>query len=361
MANTTFRCSNNNDAGVIVVTVSPLGNLLNVVIWPDPITVTVTPLGTPHEAVLITTSVITVTLSFGTFEVLLELPKKNWVKWSDIGYLDFTIGKDNVAGQRPMDWKGWVYEIKKLGSRVIVYGENGVSALIPVGNTYGLDIIHKLGLKGKQAVAGDEDVHFFIDKEGVLWSIGTKSKEVTVGKAGKLSGAGESIDELYYSEYLASLNNPVLSWDVKNKLLYICDGALGFIYSPGDRSLGEGPINITGVGYQGTTQYIVAPATISTSTFEMWTDTYDMGMRRGKSTISLEFGIDLTIALKAAIRYRLNKAVAFTQTDWVTVDERGLAFIQCYGQEFQFGAKVDSYQYFELDYIKVNGRAYDSW
>ena len=33
-------------------------------------------------------------------------PKRNWVKWSDIGHLDFTIWKDNVAGERPMDLDG---------------------------------------------------------------------------------------------------------------------------------------------------------------------------------------------------------------------------------------------------------------
>ena len=28
----------------------------------------------------------------------------NWIKWSGIGTIDFTISKKNVAGERPLDW-----------------------------------------------------------------------------------------------------------------------------------------------------------------------------------------------------------------------------------------------------------------
>ena len=348
----TFYCNaddrfGNPDAGIIVVTLEPLGEYFNKTIWSNPITVTITPLGFFPGGVLVTANPIVVTVGFsfgfGPYHILTELFKKNWVKWSNIGSLDFTIGKDNIAGERPLDWKGWVYEIKKLGNKVIAYGENGVSALTPSNNAYGLDTIYRIGLKGKQAVAGDEVRHFFIDKEGKLWSL------------------SESLEMLDYSEYLANLNSPVLSWDAKNKLLYICDGVLGFIYSLESKSLGKGPVNITGISYQGGTLYVVAPTTIATPTFEIWTDIYDMGTRKGKSITSLEFGIDLAVVLKASIKYRSNKAVVFSRTDWYTVDSRGLVFIQCYGQEFCFGAKADTYEWFKPDYVKVNGKVYDSW
>jgi len=44
-------------------------------------------------------------LAYG--DLLVEKFNFNWVSWSNIGALDFTIWKDNIAGRRPFDWKGW--------------------------------------------------------------------------------------------------------------------------------------------------------------------------------------------------------------------------------------------------------------
>jgi hypothetical protein len=323
--------------------VGAYGTLLNDAVWPNAATVTLSVLATLRVGVLVSASPTTITLGLSSDTTYTQGLKKSWVKWSKVGYLDFTIDNKNQAGERPLDWKGWIYEIKQLGDKVIVYGENGVSILTPSNNTFGLNTIYRIGLKGKQAVAGDESTHYFIDKENSLYSL------------------GESLVKLDYSEYLADLMNPVLNWDLENRLLYICDGVSGFIYSPDSKSLGVGPATITGIGYQGGVAYVVSPSTIVTPTFEIWSDIYDMGRRRGKGIESLEFGVDLTIALKAAVRYRLNKSVPFSQTDWKALTSEGVAYIQCYGHEFQFGAKADSYQYFELDYIKVNGKVYDLW
>ena len=286
-------------------------------------------------------------------DLLLEGIRRNFVKWSNIGSSDFTVWKDNIAGEEVLDWKGWVYAVKKLGNKVVAYGENGVTVLIPNANVFTPQTVYRIGLKGKQAIAGNEAVHFFIDTDGQLFMFGE-----TAAKASLFESASYP-QKLDYSEYLSVMTNPVLSWDELNNLLYICDGTYGYVYSPQSKSLGKGPINVTGMSSQSGVLYVAAPATIVIPTFEKWTDIYDMGSRKGKSIVSLEYGIDLTKTLKAAIRYRLNKASAFSQTNWYSVDSRGLCFIQCYGQEFQFGAKTDVWESFELDYMKVNGAIYD--
>ena len=346
----TFFCDytdvhGNKDAGIPALALSIHGDWLNVTIFADPIVVTLSQLGTYPGGVLITASPITVTLSFkaadastGIGEFLTEAIKSNWVKWSNIGSLDFTIWKDNIAGERPLDWAGWVYAIKKLGNKVIAYGENGVSALLPSGNVYGLNTIYRIGLKGKHAITGDDSVHFFIDNKGQLFKL------------------GESLEMLDYSEYLNAMTSGlVMSWDAENSLVYICDGALGYVYSPKDRSLGAGPVNITGLSSQDGTLYVVSPATISTPAFEIWTDIWDMGTRKGKNIHSLEIATDLSATLQAAIDYRIDKAAAFTRTTWHTIDARGLVFIPCHGRELRFGVKSTTYSYFELDSIIVNG------
>jgi len=278
--------------------------------------------------------------AFAEGDLLLENLRSNWVKWSNIGQMDFTIGRDNVAGERPLDFKGWVYAIKKLGSRAIAYGKNGVSALIPAGTAWGLQTVYRIGLKSKNAIAGDESIHFFIDNKDQLFSL------------------GESLQKLDYSEYLSVLTNPVLSYDLETGLLYICDGEYGFVYNHANKSLGTGPISITGISSQGGTLYVTSPVAIVMPTFEFCTDIYDLGTRRGKTIYSLEIGTDLGGDLQAAIDWRTDKKEAFATTNWFMVDRRGMVHIACYGKEFRFRVKTFAWEPAGLDYITVNGEVH---
>lgn len=337
--------------GVPIVTTTILGTWLNKRIVASPIEITTSILGTMLPAkMLSTTALILVTVSISPNADMITVGvKKNWVQWSNIGHLDFTVWKDNIAGERPLDWKGWVYGIKKLGNKIVVYGQNGVSLLAPSGSTFGLLSVHSIGLKGKQAVAGNEKVQFFIDSSGDLYSLGE-----TVMKA-SLFEASIYPEKLGYSEYLASLSNPVLSWDEKNNLLYICDGIYGYVYSADSKSLGAGPINVTGAGKQSGTSYITASATIVNPVFEICTDIYDMGSRKNKTISSIELGTDVAGDLWASVDYRLDKADAFSSLGWKRVNPSGIVPIPCFGLEFRFRVKRTTYAYFELDYIKVNG------
>jgi len=271
-------------------------------------------------------------------ELTLENLKENWAAWSDVGSLSFTKDRNNVAGSTPFDWKGSVYNARKLNGTIVYYGANGVSILTPVGKLMGVNTIHRVGLLGRDAFAGTDFAHYFIDKLGYLYQL-----------------SGEGLVKLDYKEYLGSLSNPVLTLDESTNLLYICDGTNGYIYSPDSQSLGKGPPNVTGIGYQSGVLYVASPAAIVIPDFEIWTDTNDFGTRKGKNIFSIDIGTDLTETIQAAIRIRQNKSSAFTQTGWYTVDDRGQAFIPCWGIEFQFGFKVTEYEYFEVDNIDING------
>jgi len=274
--------------------------------------------------------------SFGDFSVTIAV-KNNWVKWSDIGNLDFTINKSNVAGDRPLDWYGSVYAVKKLGDKVIAYGENGVSALVPIEKTYGLNTIYNIGVESKGAVAGSDRIHFFIDNTGQLFSL------------------SEELKILGYSEFFSAMSGIVLSWDGENNVLYICDGDYGYVYSPIDKSLGTCSPLITGVSSQYGILYASASGTIVTPAFEICTDIFDFGTHRNKTIFELEFGTNVTGTLQAAIDYRNNFKSAFTQTAWKDVATKGNVFITALGREFRIRAKMTSYEYIEMDYITVNG------
>ena len=283
-------------------------------------------------------------------DIWVDIVKKNWVKWSNIGSADFTIWKDNIAGARPLDWTGWVYSIKKLGNKVIVYGENGVSSLFPSGVTYGMQTIYRIGIKGRGAVNGDNSIHFFVDTSGHLFSMGELARKSSLFEETMRP------EDLGYSEYLSSMGDLTLSWDSLNKLLYICDGITGYIYNPSSKSFGKGPNNITGIETQGGIQYVGSPIVITTPTFEISTDIFDLSSRKNKNIKYVEVGTNLSGLLEGSIDYRLSKSASFQSTPWVLVNPNGIFHLPCFGIEFKFKLRAPVLEDFKIDYIKVYGK-----
>jgi len=325
----------NKDLGIPVLTVGIDGTWLNKTVIAEPLEILVTPIGVNSPGLLFANNLIDITLGITSEDMIHKAASANWVAWSDIGNLNFDINQSNIAGRRPMEWNGWAYAVKQLGNRVVVYGDNGIAVLIPSGNTYGYQLLQTVGLKGKHAIAGNNEIHFFVNQKSELWEF------------------SQQLSKLDYSEYLSTLVDPVLSWDEENRLLYACDGTNGLIYNPASQTLGTGPANITGILSQDGELYITAAGSITTPNFEICTDVYDFGTRAGKTIYSLEFGLDDTTLAMAAIDYRLDGD--FQQTLWQPVDSRGQSYIPCYGKDFRFKLGLSQYHPVKLDYIRVNG------
>jgi hypothetical protein len=325
--------------GILSSTASLHGTWLNVGIVADPFVLTAETICTFSKGHIWEVDPFEFTAELSEPHIDLGRPRKNWVKWSNIGSVDFTIWKDNVAGERPIDWSGWVYAVKKLANKIVVYGQNGVTLLTPLNNFWGMITISHLGLLYKGAVCGTDFVHFFIDKQG------------------KLCRLDEKIEVFGYEEYLSTLGpSVVMSYDELNQLIYICDGLIGFVYSVRSNSLGQGPVSVTGIGVQDNELYIVSSTpTITIEPFELCTDIHDFGNRKNKTITSLMIGTDVTQTLYAAIDYRNDKSAAFASTPWVRVNPNGIANLPCFGVEFRFKLKLLTYEQFELDYIRVNG------
>ena len=102
------------------------------------------------------------------YQAISTIAALSWVKWSDIGVLDFEIKKSNVAGERPLDWPGTIYDLIKHGSTIMCYGSNGVSILNPAGKFYGLTTINRVGVKNRNAVCGNDFIHFFCGEKNFL-------------------------------------------------------------------------------------------------------------------------------------------------------------------------------------------------
>jgi len=164
---------------------------------------------------------------------------KNFVVWSNIGSADmYVLGsirtgygdwnnyfglvvpprsaaapdKKLGAGNRHMEWGGQVYLVKPLYKGVVVYGERGVSVLIPATSptpTFGLLNLPLSGIIGRFAVTGDLDRHWFIDLDGYIWTIGNDFIPQKLGYnrtfAGRTAMIG-SFDQLLRDVYFGDSN-----------------------------------------------------------------------------------------------------------------------------------------------------------
>lgn len=326
------------DFGAIEISFSYAGYVSDIGIEIQPINIYITPLVTTVSiGYIIDQGAINIVISLKPTDVLVGANRCNFVKWSKIGYLDFTIDESNLAGERPLDWTGCVYHVHKLGSAVAAYGVNGVSILKPSGVHFGLNTIYRIGLKNKGAFAGDDDKHFFVDSLNQLFKLSDK------------------LAKLDYSEYISTLGTTILTFDKEKNLLYICDGTNGFVYSDDTGSFGEGPPTITGIGSKGTVLYAASDGTIVTPKFEICTDIYDLGTRKRKTIRTIEVGSEPAEYIYASVDYRTSHRETFRQIGWTLVNPSGKAFVKCYGVEFRFKLMSSIYEYFEVDYLKVRG------
>ena len=327
------------DWGPIEITLSVHGSNGNTGILVDPVNIVVTPVFSGYVVgkVIEVDPGIEIVILPRFSDILIAIEKCNFLKWSKIGELDFTIDESNLAGERPLDWKGCIWHIAKLGDKVVAYGENGVTILKPSGVHFGMDTIYRIGLKNKGAFVGSESEHFFVDNLGQLYRLTDK------------------FEKLDYSEFLSTMGTIILSLDIEKRLVYICDGTNGYVYGIDSKSFGKGPANITGFGAQSNGIYVVSYNPIVTPKFEICTDIYDFGTRNAKTIREVEVGTNVSQFLYASIDYRNSYKDEFKQIGWFLVNPDGRAFPKCYGSEFRFRLKSSIYEYLELDYIKVKG------
>ncbi len=195
-------------------------------------------------------------------------PNTNWIWWSQIGGGDLmqfflpetvTLGIDEApsisgvggydesnplylaharrvsAGFMPMDWQGAVQNIRPMEDVVMVYGEDGISAVRafqePVP-TFGLmENLLRVGIASRNAVGGDQKQQVFLDASGVLWMV-----------SGDLS-----LKRLGYREYFAQMlgNEITISYEPGQRVFYISDTNISFVLN--EFGLTEWPQRLTSV------------------------------------------------------------------------------------------------------------------
>jgi hypothetical protein len=267
----------------------------------------------------------------------------NWVWTSHIGSFDFTHTDDGEVVKFPVPWGGYIYSIKKLGtSGVVVYGENGDTFCAPHGVFWSSrKELLRIGIKGRSAVCTSENdrQHFFIDKTGLFWIL-TEAVEPKM------------IDySVYFNQMSSSL---AMSYDISTNVIYICDGTYGYVWS--ESGLGQGPVNITGVGYKSGVFYAAGNSPIVTDPFSIVTDIQDFGVRTEKTIYEIELGTTVVGDIYGCVDYRWNKAQAFTTSPWVKADRYGRIFLMITGVEFRIRIKLTVWEDIQLDYGNIRVR-----
>lgn len=277
-------------------------------------------------------------------------PKLNWVAWSKIGEAKVKLDLTNDAGFRPMMFPGFVYAIKKLGKNAVVYGANGVAELYPVGSpapTFGYNQVSNIGLLSKDAVAGNEFLHYFIDRLGTLCRLAAQS--------------GKGVERLGYWEFLKPLadgnKKVVLNFDELNKRLFIANGSVGFIYT--DSGLGGGFSKLTALQTLGSSLLTASSSIEAATGFEICTDIIDFATRGIKTVYNVDLGTDASQDLYVAVDYRFDKQTAWATTPWKLCNKEGVAFIVAAGIEFRIRVKSLVNVTLELDYLNIRYKTTD--
>lgn len=349
----------NPDRGVIALYINIAGEIIDISVASDPIGISLTLHGTGIEAVFISAdTAININLNINYSDTYINPGEENFIKWSGLGNLDFTLSNANLAGKRPMPWSGMIYKIIKIDSGAIVYGANGITIItptqnkqsrydqdVPEVNTYMPKTIYKTGIKGKNSVIETLTGQYFIDVNNKLCII-----------------TGEGVKVLDFSEYLKTLNsNLIMSFDEINNLIYICDGAVGFIYNTKDNSLGSGPTTITSIGHQdGVDYFMSSDSSIIIPALETTFDILDFETRRSKTIHKVELETDVSGTLYVSFDYRNSELDSFSSTPWVMVNPGGQAYLPCYGKEFKLKIKLNNYEAFNIYKIKIHGDINDN-
>lgn len=285
----------------------------------------------------------------------------NTVAWSEIGKFDFRTGEVEVtpggpkrfnrtSGYRHMPWgeqgKGLVYQVRKLGQGVMVYGDGGIAFLEPKSepaSTFSITHSGGEGISQGAAMDGNDNLHFWIGSENELWMCGTDYKPQKLG----------------YKEFLEDLSGIIkLSYCSGRKRLYISDGSSGYVLTEHGLYSTDQLCSSAGT-YRGTLCGFFING--NDPEIRLTTDTLDFNARGFKTLERVGVGGRYYNAsgndLSARVQWKNDYQDQNFSNDpgWKILNNRGLAYPVVSGHEFRVKLKGTTYvaSEFDLSYIKM--------
>jgi hypothetical protein len=282
---------------------------------------------------------------------------ENFVMWSSIGYDLFWLfyyekalsGRVDGAGYgtgvvppqiyemlarndwgfMPMPWKGLVRQIKPMEhafngkGALIVYGDGGVTALVPYSDptpTFGMVELSSVGIANTGAVSGDNSHHVFVDKSGEVWSIDSSLKLTRLG----------------YKEYFVDVmgSDIIVSHDPHYDDFYIGNNFVTFLLTGSGMS--EVKQRVTSIIYTQGYTCCLGQSSVEDPNLSIVTDEFDMQFRGIKQITWIELTGNINWEdYEVAVQYKYEDDDNFQLSDWVPINKVGVARMAIAGVSFK--------------------------
>ena len=264
--------------------------------------------------------------------------------WSKIGNLDFTPGEGNEAGYRRCPYGGNVYHTRRLGDNIIGYSSKGITALQPVTEpvpSFGFIELLDVGLINQGAMNGNLSKQVFVGDDHIV-------REIT----------SQGIKELGYDYYMKRLSGEdiIVSYDPANRDFYIGNSTMTFLLSP--YGMTEVPQHPSAVWRREKETFMI-PKAIDSYEALIVSNTEDMGYGGEKTIFSMESDILVADDVQAAVDY-YTSLDSYGMSDYVPLNNQGVASIIVSGNKFRFRLKFDPfYDNTRISYIKARYKMTD--
>lgn len=263
--------------------------------------------------------------------------------YSDSRPLFLEYWNRNEAGFAVMPFQGSVLVIKPLDKAVMIYGEDGIAALLPSGHLIGIQHILSVGVPSRCAVGGDLFNHVWIDVNGNVWTIGNNLTPKRLGFKEFFKG--------WTSENFAISVNP------DEDDVYLCNESESYVLT--DSGLGQASQVLTSI--ISTADGIKAIGTMNGEyVFYPVTDWFDMGIAALKTITSIELGGVVPYGhAQVAIEFISTLDKKTYMSPWVTVSPDAFARPRATGIAFRIHLKCNPAKDVSIDYISVRWQVVD--
>lgn len=254
--------------------------------------------------------------------------------------------RQNEFGFMPMPWEGEVLGLGSMEDKVIVFGKEGISALVMASgediNTYGFRHMMSTGILSTRGFHSSDKRTVFVDRAGMLW-------EVTPD----LKPQKHDYQHLFNQMSLADLE---IVWNEKDDEYYISDSTTCYLLSrSGLTEVDQRPTTVH--FYQGTKYGLFSDSNDDET--RIVSNIYDLNISGLKTINSINLGVTSDAVVEVAIDYRYKRGDAFTRTNFVGVNDEGNAYLRVTCLDFRVVVKCSDFTDFELDYIVVKWQASD--
>jgi hypothetical protein len=226
-------------------------------------------------------------------------------------------------GYMPMPWQGGVKRVLPLGAAVIVYGAQGIAALVPDAQFgFGLKRLAPFGIAARSAAAGDDSGHVLLAEDGFLWRI---APDLTLARL----GYQRELDPMLGSEI-------VIAHDAVEREFVISTGTLSYTLTPS--GLAKTTPSLTSLErVAGGLAGVASSARSLAVQFE--TERLDFGFTAMKTLTGVEVEAVGISSIEVSFYWRAENTGGWTQSRWIPANPRGIVTFPVSGTEFRIAVR----------------------